>query len=120
VEQSTLLREQNRVLRTWTRLLPRPARSLRTLPVRPVIYRTGLAPRCQDCELADTHASSHIVFAGTTEGDDRWWWLHWSGRIESVVQADPCPVEEPCGSYTEPCLLPQRHPGPHSFQLEGR
>jgi hypothetical protein len=69
------------------------------------------------------HQGSHIAFAAAAEDGDQWWWLRWDGRSgepAELVQIDPCPAELPQGRYADDCLLPEGHPGPHSFDVPAR
>jgi hypothetical protein len=72
------------------------------------------------CDLAAGHQGSHIAFAGAARDGEQWWWLRWdggSGEPAELVQIDPCPAELPQGRYADDCLLPEGHPGPHSFDV---
>jgi hypothetical protein len=72
------------------------------------------------CELASGHDGSHVTLVATVHDGDQWWWLRWAGQLGEtveVVQIDPCDAELPQGRYADDCLLPQGHPGPHSFHL---
>ena len=85
---------------------------------RLVALRDPLDPVRLDvtCELAAGHQDSHVAFAvGAFEGDQLWW-LRWAERLRAVVQLDPCEAEA-AGSM-DVCLLPQRHRGPHSFEIQ--
>jgi hypothetical protein len=72
------------------------------------------------CELVAGHDGRHVALVATVHGGDQWWWLRWDGQggetIE-VVQIDPCAAELPQARYADDCLLPEGHPGPHSFHL---
>jgi len=75
------------------------------------------------CELVDGHHGNHVAFAVAAHGGDQWWWLRWDGRSGAageLVQIDPCDAVLPQGRYADDCLLPQGHPGPHSFGLPAR
>jgi len=72
------------------------------------------------CELAAGHEGSHVAFVAAVHGGDQWWWVRWDGQLRAavqVVQIDPCDAELPHGGYADDCLLPEGHPGPHSFHL---
>jgi len=72
------------------------------------------------CELVAGHGSSHAALVATAQGGDEWWWLRWGGpggETIEVTQIDPCDAELPQGRYADDCLLPDGHPGPHSFHL---
>jgi len=75
------------------------------------------------CELVVGHHGSHVAFAAATRDGDQWWWLRWdgqSGGAAELVQIDPCSAVLPQGRYADDCMLPQGHPGPHSFDLPAR
>lgn len=72
------------------------------------------------CELAAGHDGRHAALVGTSRGGDQWWWLRWRGDLDEtaeVLQTGPCDAELPHGKYADDCLLPDGHPGPHSFHL---
>jgi hypothetical protein len=72
------------------------------------------------CELVAGHDRSHVALVATVHGGDQWWWLRWDGpggETIEVVQIDPCDAELPHARYADDCLLPEGHPGPHSFHL---
>jgi hypothetical protein len=72
------------------------------------------------CELVAGHGGSHVALVATAHGSDQWWWLRWDGQlgeVTEVIQIDPCDAELPQGRYTDDCVLPEGHPGPHSFDL---
>jgi hypothetical protein len=72
------------------------------------------------CELMAGHAGRHVAFVATVHGGNQWWWLCWEGllgeKIEAV-QINPCNAELPQGRYADDCVLPEGHPGLHSFDL---
>jgi hypothetical protein len=68
------------------------------------------------CELAAGHPDGHIAFAVATHGGNQLWWLRWAERQRNVVQLELCPAEE--ADSMDDCLLPQRHRGPHSFDIQ--
>ena len=76
----------------------------------------GAASRRAGCELVAGHDDSHMTFVATSEGYERWWWLRWGPRAREVLQIDPCAAER-TGAHPDDCLLPERHLGPHSFEL---
>jgi hypothetical protein len=72
------------------------------------------------CELVAGHDGSHVALVATVRDGDQWWWLRWDGQVGEaieVVQIDPCDAELPQARYADDCLLPEGHPGPHSFDL---
>jgi hypothetical protein len=72
------------------------------------------------CELVAGHQGNHMAFAAAAQDGDQWWWLRWDGQpsgVGELVQIDPCDAELPRGPYADDCVLPQGHPGPHSFDL---
>jgi len=72
------------------------------------------------CELGAGHDRDHVALVATARGGDQWWWLRWDGspgEVIEVIQIDPCDAELPQGRYADECLLPEGHPGPHSFDL---
>ena len=77
----------------------------------------GRAWPAVDCELAAGHDGSHVAFVAAADEGEQWWWLRWSPRTREVVQIDPCAVEGVSGAYRDDCLLPDRHLGPHSYEL---
>jgi hypothetical protein len=73
-----------------------------------------------DCELVATHDGAHVALVAVADGGDQWWWLRWGGRLGEaldVIQIEPCDAELSHGQYADDCVLPQRHTGPHSFDL---
>lgn len=70
-----------------------------------------------DCELVAGHPGSHVALVATAHGGDQWWWLRWDERHSAAIQIDPCDAELPQGRYADECVLPDGHPGPHSFDL---
>ena len=75
-------------------------------------------PRDVSCELATGHDAGHVAFIVAAHDGDQWWWLRWTGESRDLVQIDPCTAERATGPYRDCCLLPDQHPGPHSFDLE--
>jgi len=72
------------------------------------------------CELAAGHSDLHVALVATVHGGDQWWWLRWDSQPAEaleVIQIDPCAAELPHGQYADDCVLPEGHPGPHSFDL---
>jgi hypothetical protein len=66
------------------------------------------------------HVGSHVALVATVRGGDQWWWLRWDGQLGEaieVMQIDPCDAELSQGRYADDCVLPEGHPGPHSFDL---
>lgn len=91
------------------------ASELATLTTLP--QAAGPALRHLSCELAALHDGPHVAFTLAALEGDQWWWLRWTGRVREVIQLDPCddgPVEGPGCDF---CLLPDGHPGPHSFEI---
>jgi len=86
------------------------------LPVS--VRQDGPAWRPVDCELAAGHDGSHMAFLTAADGGERWWWLRWAPQTREVVQIDPCAVKGVDGAYRDDCLLPDRHDGRHSFELQ--
>lgn len=69
------------------------------------------------CELGAGHDGWHLAFTVAAHGGDQWWWLCWAERLREVVQIDPCDSTRMYGFARDCCLLPCRHPGPHSFEV---
>jgi len=70
------------------------------------------------CELAGGHDGSHVVVAATADDGELWWWLQWGSHWREVRQIDLCEARWLDDPYLDDCLLPEGHPGPHSFQLQ--
>jgi hypothetical protein len=68
------------------------------------------------CEVSAGHEGSHVAFAATADDGD-WWWLYWGGQTRELRQVDPCDSRSLDDPYLDDCLLPDGHPGPHSFDL---
>jgi hypothetical protein len=85
---------------------------------RLVALRDPLDPVQLDltCELAAGHQDSHVAFAVAAFSGNQLWWLRWAERLRDVVQLDLCEAEV-AGSL-DVCLLPHRHRGPHSFEIQ--
>jgi hypothetical protein len=75
---------------------------------------------CLACELAAGHDGSHVAFTVAAHGGDQWWWVRWAGPLHEVVQIDPCNVLQAGRPHGDCCLLPHRHRGAHSFELNPR
>jgi hypothetical protein len=69
------------------------------------------------CETAIGHDGSHTAFAATSENDELWWWLLWGGHTREVRQIDLCEARSLNDPYRDDCLLPEGHPGRHSYEL---
>lgn len=101
------------------------ARCPTTVAVSAAVLATLMAPKDEvcikgdrvGCELGSGHQGSHMALAATMRGGDQWWWLRWDGQLREVIQIDPCQAELPQGQYADGCVLPNSHPGPHSFDL---
>jgi hypothetical protein len=70
------------------------------------------------CELAVGHEDDHAALAVASDGGDQWWWVRWRRQRHDVVHIDPCEGTEAEAPDAEFCLLPARHPGSHSFDLQ--
>jgi hypothetical protein len=70
------------------------------------------------CELVAGHDGSHIALVATANDGDQWWWLQWDNKVGEVIQINPCDAELPQRRYADECVLPDGHPGPHSFDLK--
>jgi len=79
-------------------------------PADPVLHDLG-------CELGSGHEGSHVAFTVSAHGGEHWWWLRWAGWLRQVVQISPCDHRQRIGPHLDDCLLPRRHPGPHSFNI---
>jgi hypothetical protein len=69
------------------------------------------------CELAAGHDGSHMAFATTADDGQPWWWLCWEGQTRQVRQIELCDTSWLNEPYIDDCLLPEDHPGPHSYEL---
>lgn len=69
------------------------------------------------CELESRHGGPHAVLAQQCNGGD--WWLLWSWAGRDLGIRAPCDAEDAIHNPNEPnpCLLPARHSGVHSFEL---
>jgi len=96
-----------------TRLTAEESAELDALPspVDPV-------PRSVTCELAADHLGRHVAFTVAASGGERWWWLLWAADLRKLVEAHPCDRRQNHGPHRDDCLLPQDHPGPHSFDIQ--
>ena len=81
---------------------------------------TELVSRALACELETGHESWHVAFTVAAHNGEQWWWLRWAERHRDVVQIDPCGSTRTDGPQLDDCLLPGRHPGPHSFDIQAR
>ena len=72
------------------------------------------------CELVTGHPGNHIAFVTAAQDGDQCGWLRWDAGSGELVQVDPCDAKLPQGRYSDDCLLPMSHPGPHSFDLPAR
>jgi hypothetical protein len=105
--------------------LPRPLRcgattsltAIEAAKLRVVCYQVPAADALLSCEIAIGHDSSHLAFATTASDGDLWWWLYWKERTREVRQVDLCDGRLLDDPYPDDCLLPDGHPGPHSFEL---
>jgi hypothetical protein len=70
------------------------------------------------CEIAAGHDGSHVTFATTADDCELWWWLCWGGQTREVCQIEVCDARWLDDPYLDDCLLPDGHPGPHSFELQ--
>jgi hypothetical protein len=58
-----------------------------------------------------------VAFTVAASDGDRWWWLRWDKHLRGLAEMDPCPESRSSESVEETCLLPERHPGPHSYEI---
>lgn len=75
-------------------------------------------PRQMCCELELGHDGPHAALGQQCEEGD--WWIRWTLAASEVVEAGHCPAQgdtrDALGD-TDVCLLFNRHPGRHSFEL---
>jgi hypothetical protein len=69
------------------------------------------------CELAAGHDGPHTAFTVAADDGECWWWMCWSPRHRQIVQIDPCAGTSADPAAPDCCLLPDGHPGPHSFAI---
>jgi hypothetical protein len=69
------------------------------------------------CEIVAWHDGSHVAFATSADDGELWWWLCWTGQTREVRQIEICDGRCLDDPYRDDCLLPDGHPGPHSFDL---
>ena len=69
------------------------------------------------CEVGAGHDGHHMAFAASADGGDLWWWLCWTGQTRELRQIETCEGSCLDDPYLDDCLLPDGHPGPHSFDL---
>src|SRR5690348_12730089 len=81
-------------------------------PVDPVVQTQALV-----CELVAGHAGGHIASTVAASGGEHWWWLRWAPEIRELFSTDSCDGTQADGPWSDWCLLPQGHPGPHSFDI---
>jgi hypothetical protein len=67
------------------------------------------------CELLAGHSGSHVAFVMAAYDGERWWWARWDTWRHEVVSLGVC--AGPFEAEHDDCLLPEGHPGEHSFQL---
>jgi len=68
------------------------------------------------CELAIGHHDRHLGFAVAADAGNQMWWLRWAGHLRDVVQIELCDGKDT--HEQDDCLLPYRHRGPHSFDIQ--
>ncbi|MEV4705464.1 hypothetical protein [Actinoplanes sp. NPDC049316] len=68
------------------------------------------------CELSAGHDDAHAAFVAAAHGGDRWWWLRWDVRRRELLLREPCDRSDE--DTADDCLLPEAHPGRHSFEFE--
>jgi hypothetical protein len=68
------------------------------------------------CEIAAGHDGDHIALATVSEGDQLWWWLCWGAQARRIRLIDLCDGRSLDDPYLDECLLPEGHPGPHSYE----
>jgi hypothetical protein len=98
----------------------RAATSLTAIEIAKLRVMCDQVPAAQtslSCEMAAGHDGSHVAFAATADDGEMWWWLYWSGQAREVRQVDLCDGRCLDDPYLDDCLLPDGHPGPHSFDL---
>jgi hypothetical protein len=71
------------------------------------------------CEIRAGHDGSHIALATVSDGDQLWWWLCWAGQAREIRQIDLCAGRDLDDPYLDECLLPEGHPGTHSYETPG-
>ncbi|GHJ47272.1 hypothetical protein Cs7R123_46140 [Catellatospora sp. TT07R-123] len=74
-------------------------------------------PHRVTCDLEHGHDSDHIAFCQSIGADEEAaWWITWNSdrRMRSLVELPFC-----CDDCiaADACLLPDGHPGRHSFEL---
>ncbi|MEU3204097.1 hypothetical protein ABZ702_09425 [Streptomyces cyaneofuscatus] len=96
------------------------------------IFLTGLPEPAHElveeprCELHDDHPGVHMALAQESATDS--WWLVWApGNAQLTARGqkidrrlhkmDNCPAVQEGGDEDE-CLLAEKHPGAHSFEME--
>jgi len=95
-----------------TRLTASEFATLAALP-----YPVGPVLRDLACELGSGHEGTHVAFTVGADNGERWWWLRWAVGSRKVVQIEPCDGRRAVDPRLDDCLLPYRHPGPHSFDI---
>jgi len=68
------------------------------------------------CELADGHHDCHVGFVVGARRGNQLWWLCWASGLRDVVQLQLCDGRDT--DEQDDCLLPYRHRGPHSFEIQ--
>lgn len=67
------------------------------------------------CELAIGHEDRHVALVVAAYDGDQLWWLRWAGHRRDVVNIELCDGTD--ADEHDDCLLPDRHSGPHSFEI---
>jgi hypothetical protein len=71
------------------------------------------------CEIAAGHDGSHIALAAISDAGQSWWWLCWASQARAVRRIDLCAGRQLDAPYLDECLLPEGHPGLHSYESPG-
>jgi hypothetical protein len=113
--RAAIRRTPNHLLRRCsasTRLTASESVRVAAFPARPDPMMVALT-----CELVTDHDGCHIAFVVAASGGERWWWLRWAPDRCELFLADTCEGTQTDGPWGDWCLLPQGHPGPHSFSI---